>query len=191
MFLHHAIATEAKLVTALSPPSRLVLILTATAAIAILALRSAVGPFQLWGIHMTVNSPFMAENIFWLAILALLLFRRQLFMPDENATVRFPAAHLAIALCLIAIAFAHNLADPFLSDDYIILNGPTFTWPTFIAALNRPGGDGSFRPLGTVFYQLLKTVAGTNPLKWHLAGLGLHLVNGALVFAIALEALAR
>lgn len=174
----------AKLITTLSPPSRLLLILTASAAIAILAVRSAIGPFQLWGIHVTVNSPFMAENVFWLAILGLLVFRHSV-NTCENSAAGFPGMHLAIALSAIAIAFAHNLADPFLSDDYIILSGPSFHWQTFIAALRRPGGDGSFRPLGTVYYQLLKTVAGTDPVGWHLVGLGLHLTNAALVFVLA------
>lgn len=151
-------------------------------------MRSGIGPFQLWGIGVTVNSPFLAENVFWLAILGLLLFRHQAgltFVSDENNGASFPGMYLAISLCVIAAAFAHNLADPFLSDDYIILNGPPFNWQTLVAALHRPGGDGSFRPLGTVYYQLIKTVAGRNPVAWHLVGLGLHLMNSALLFAIA------
>lgn len=146
------------------------------------------GPYQLWGFHVTVNSPFMAENMFWLAILGLLLFRHQTGLarvPDASTVSNFPGIYLAIALCAITLAFAHNLADPFLSDDYIILNGPPFHWQTFVAALYRPGGDGSFRPLGTLYYQLVKTAAGRDPFAWHLIGLGLHLIDSALVFALA------
>lgn len=88
-------------------------------------------------------------------------------------------------MCVIALAFVRNLADPFLSDDYIILSGPSFDWKTFVAALHRAGGDGSYRPLTTVYYQIVKAIAGANPMKWHLVGLGLHLLNSWLVFVLA------
>jgi hypothetical protein len=160
----------------------------ATVAVIILAVRAAVGPFQLWGFHTKVNSPFVAESVYWFAFLGLLLFLHQSGPQPQtnNDTARnFPSSWLLPALCVIALAFVRNLADPFLSDDYIILNSPPFTWQTFLAALHRPGGDGSFRPLGTVYYQVLKTIADTSPVKWHLAGLILHLANCALVFGIA------
>ena len=54
-----------------------------------------------------------------------------------------------------------------------------------LAALHSPGGDGSFRPLGTLYYQFVKTFAGTSPLIWHSVGLALHLLNAALVFLLA------
>lgn len=135
-----------------------------------------------------MNSPFVAENVLWIAIFGLLCLRLQPGIapgPGQTSAAGFPRLLLAIVLCVIALAFARNLADPFLSDDYIILSGPPFHWQTFVAALYRPGGDGSFRPLGTVYYQTLKAFAGVSPVKWHLAGLGFHLLNGALLFAIA------
>jgi hypothetical protein len=167
--------------------TRGLLVSAAVAAVVILALRSALGPFQLWSVHAKVNSPFAAENAFWLAILGLLLFGRRsgpTAFTHESAA-GFPRIHLAFVLCVIALAFARNLADPFLSDDYIILSGPSFNWQSFVAALHRPGGDGSFRPLGTVYYQIVKTFAGMSPVKWHLVGLCLHLLNSAVVFGIA------
>ena len=157
--------------------ARRLLTSVAAVAVAILALRSSLGPFQL------VNSPFTAENIFWLAILGLLCLLPQSTGPTESE--QFPRVHLAIALCLITLAFARNLTDPFLSDDYIILSGPAFTWNAFLAALHRPGGDGSFRPLGTLYYQFVKSFAGTSPVIWHSVGLALHLLNAALVFLLA------
>src|SRR5580698_6287335 len=96
--------------------ARRLLTSVAAVAIAILALRSSLGPFHL------VNSPFATENIFWLAILGLLCLLPQSFVATESH--QFPRVHLAIALCLITLAFARNLTDPFLSDDYIILSGP-------------------------------------------------------------------
>jgi hypothetical protein len=157
--------------------ARRLLTSVAAVAVAILALRSSLGAFHL------VNSPFTTENIFWLAILGLLCLLPQSTAPTESG--QFPRVHLAIALCLISLAFARNLTDPFLSDDYIILSGPAFNWNAFLAALHRPGGDGSFRPLGTIYYQFVKTFAGTSPLIWHSVGLALHLLNAALVFLLA------
>jgi len=157
--------------------ARRLLASVAAVAIAILALRSSLGPFH------PVNSPFATENIFWLAILGLLCL-----IPQSSATPhsnKFPRIHLAIALSLIALAFARNLTDPFLSDDYILLNVPSFNWNVFLASLHAPGGDGSFRPLGTLYYQFVKSFAGASPLIWHAVGLALHLLNAALVFLLA------
>jgi hypothetical protein len=157
--------------------ARRLLTSVAAVAIAILALRSSLGPFHL------VNSPFATENIFWLAILALLCLLPQSTITTKSA--HFPRIPLTIALCLIAIAFARNLTDPFLSDDYILLSAPSFAWNNFLAALHSPGGDGSYRPLGTLYYQFVKTFAGTSPLIWHSVGLVLHLLNATLVFLLA------
>lgn len=161
----------------MSLTARRLLTSVAAVTIAILALRASLGPFHL------VNSPFATENIFWFAILGLLCLLPQSTATAESA--KFPRIHLTIALCLIALAFARNLTDPFLSDDYIILSGPSFSWNAFLAALHRPGGDGSFRPLGTLYYQFVKSFAGTSPLIWHSTGLALHLLNAALVFLLA------
>jgi hypothetical protein len=190
-------ASAAKLVAALPSSNsferltgflRIVLVCTAAVAVVILAFRSAIGPFPLWGIHVMVNSPFRSESVFWLAIFGLFWFCRQSeAIPESGQSIvaRFPAIPLTIVLCLIAAAFARNLADPFLSDDYILLSSPPFNWKAFLSALDTPGGDGSFRPLGTLYYQFTKVFAGLSPVKWHLVGLALHLLNSALVFAIA------
>jgi hypothetical protein len=167
---------------------RRILVCSALVAIVILTARSAIGPFRLWAFHTSVNSPFVAENVFWIAIFGLLCFSHPSVIArpsGETAAAGFPGIHLTIVLCVIALAFVHNLADPFLSDDYIILSGPSFDWKTLFVALHRPGGDGSFRPLGTMYYQFVKAFAGVNPVKWHLVGLGFHLVNSWLVFVIA------
>jgi len=86
----------------------------AVIAIAILTLRAELGPFRLWIVHVEVNSPFVAESAFWLAILALLLFWRESGAgARKNEVAGFPAARLAIALCLVALAFIHNPARSF------------------------------------------------------------------------------
>ncbi len=92
---------------------------------------------------------------------------------------------MTLALCVTAVAFSGNLADPFLSDDYIIVNGQSFSVKSFIASLTTAGGDGSFRPVGTIYFQVLKAICGVNPIGWHIAGLAFHLLNCALLFAVA------
>ncbi len=158
-------------------------------ATAILTLRAALGPFRLPETHTVVGSPFFAEGAFWLALLVTLLFcgRRVAWNGTDRANTRpalAPWLPLAVGF-VIALAFAHNLADPFLSDDYTIVSGPAFHWSGFLAALHRAGGDGSWRPLTTAYYQTLIALGGTDPVKWHVPGLVLHLLNSLLVFAIA------
>ena len=166
---------------------RSLLLCVALTAIAILAARAARGVFSLPGIHVVVNSPFVAEGALWLTILALLLLAREAVYDPQpvEEEIGFLAIPLIGVTIVVGVAFAFNLTDPFLSDDYIILSGPRFHWAAFLAALQRAGGDGSWRPLGTVYYQSLLAVAGANPVLWHLAGLALHLLNCGLVFAIA------
>ncbi len=159
----------------------------AIAATAVLAVRSAVGAFHILGTHTVVDSPFTAESIFWCVFLGLLWLAGSSVVdePLKATAATFPRGYLLVALAIVALAFAHNLADPFLSDDYIIVSGPPFRWSAFFAALHRAGGDGSFRPLGTVYYQSLIAFAGARPVLWHAVGLGLHLLNCALTFVIA------
>ncbi len=181
-------SSTSKLVTALPSLRKFegFLVALATVAAIVLTVRAAAGPFQIWGISTLVNSPFASENVLWAAVFGLLCLRyRPAMNPTPNGATEFPRPFLALALFVIAVAFVRNLADPFLSDDYIILNSSPFNWQAFLATLNRAGGDGSFRPLGTVYYQTMRAFAGTSPIAWHAAGLFLHLLNAALVFAVA------
>ena len=150
---------------------------------AILGARAALGPFRVPVVHTVVNSPFRLETIFWLCALALILVRR-----DSGNGVKpegvFPRAPLAGLLLIVALAYSHNLADPFLSDDYILLSAAPFTWRDFTAHLLFPGGDGAWRPLGYAYFAVMRSLAGFSPLKWHLQGLIVHLANSALVSGI-------
>lgn len=153
----------------------------ALAAAAILALRAGLGPVQLGPAH--INSPFTAETILWTAFVILLaLARSSSPASGSNLSPRFA---LAISLCVVGAAFLRNLPDPFLSDDYIIIASPHFSFSTFIASLSRAGGDGAFRPFGTLYCQLMVVLADADPLRWHTVGLALHLMNTSLVFGLA------
>ncbi len=166
---------------------RVVLRILAIAAMVVLVLRAGIGPFQVWGNRLPIHSPFSMESAFWIAICGLLLTQRERnAISRTNASARFRRIALAICLCLIALAFAGNLSDPFLSDDYILVSrAQSIGRAALLATFCAPGGDGAFRPLGALYYHLVAMWAGFNPLKWHLCALALHLLNSALVFSVA------
>ena len=76
------------------------------------------------------------------------------------------------------------LRDPFLSDDYILVSRATLDSSRILAVFHTPGGDGSFRPLGYLYFALLHYFGGVDPWKWHAAALIVHLINCALLYAI-------
>jgi hypothetical protein len=155
----------------------LLLTIIAIAAAFGLALRAGLGAFSLAGVR--VASPLALESVFACAFLALLFVRTSSKQPRLEWTLP-----LAAALALIALAFAPNLNDPFLSDDYILAARATFEPGRLLALFHTPGGDGSFRPLGYVYFGLLRHVFGANPLAWRLVALTIHLLNCALLYVI-------
>jgi hypothetical protein len=142
-----------------------------------LALRAGLGVFSLAGVR--VASPLGLESCFACAFLALLFVRTP--AKERRAEWTLP---LAAALLLIALAFAPNLNDPFLSDDYILAARATFEPARLAALFHTAGGDGSFRPLGYVYFGLLRHLFGPSPLAWHSLALAIHLVNCALLHFI-------
>jgi hypothetical protein len=179
--------------TGLKTKTRLLLGLIAAVSAAGIIGRAAFGAFTL-APKLRVISPFGLEEAFCIALAGLLLtaWRQPEVGIENDRRIEFPA-WLVCTLWLIAIAacFAPNLADPFLSDDYILVSRAVdsgFNLPDIAASFHTPGGDGAFRPLGVVWYQVVGMFAGTIPLRWHLCDLGLHLINCALLFSIALQA---
>src|ERR1700761_219437 len=85
----------------------------AIAAVFVLALRAGIGPFALAGVR--IASPIGLETAFGCALVALLFIQP----PAKFAEPKY-AAPLVAALALIALVYAPNLKDPFLSDDYIL-----------------------------------------------------------------------
>jgi hypothetical protein len=147
----------------------------ALAAAFVLALRALLGPFSVAGVR--IASPLGVESCFACAFLALLFVRTS----GKHAEWTIP---LAAALALIALAYAPNLRDPFLSDDFILAARATFEPARLLALFHTPGGDGSFRPLGYVYFGLLRRLFGANPQAWHSVALAIHLVNCALLYFI-------
>lgn len=155
----------------------------AAAAVAFRALR---GPFHVGSLWF--RSPLGVESVFAVLFLVLVLVR---FRRAERGKSRskanslaFPWAPLALTLLAIALPYCLNLSDPFLSDDYILVANsslqPAHLVPTFFHA----GGDGSYRPIGYVYYGLLRTFGGTSAFAWHAAALAIHLINCGLLFWI-------
>jgi hypothetical protein len=161
------------------PAARLLTILAIAAAF-VLSLRAGLGPFSVAGVR--VASPLGIESCFAFAFLALLFART----PGKRHGAEWTIP-LAAALALIALAYAPNLSDPFLSDDYILAARATFEPARLLALFHTPGGDGSFRPLGYVYFGLLRRLFGANPLAWHSVALALHLANCALLYLIVKE----
>jgi hypothetical protein len=158
-------------------PAALLLTVIAIVAAFGLALRAGLGVFSLSGVR--VASPIGLESCFAFAFLALLFVRASSKQHQVEWTLP-----LAVALALITLAYAPNLNDPFLSDDYILAARATFEPARLLTLFHTPGGDGSFRPLGYVYFGLLRRVFGANPMAWHSVALTIHLVNCALLYLI-------
>jgi hypothetical protein len=135
-------------------------------------------------------SPMGMESLFAGAFLAIVLLQSQRSATSaapaalaKNAA-RFRIAPLLAALAVVAAVFIHSLRDPFLSDDYILVSRATLDPARMLAVFHTPGGDGSFRPLGYLYFALLRRFGGVDPLQWHACALAVHLINCALLYAI-------
>jgi hypothetical protein len=151
----------------------------------LLTWRAWCGPFQLG--PLWIRSPFTLETVFALSVGGLLVIacghRRATAASTLPRWTRLPL--LLLALVLTALTFAPNLRDPFLSDDYILTTNATLVPAVLGRTFVTPGGDGAFRPLGHVWFGLIHSFAGTNPLPWHCCSLVMHLLNCALLFMLA------
>ena len=161
-----------------------ILVAVAACAGALLAWRAWKGPFQLG--PLWIRSPFTLEAVFALSVGGLLAIACGRRADAESIFPRWTRLPLLFfALVLTVLAFAPNLHDPFLSDDYILTTHATLVPAVLARTFVTPGGDGAFRPLGHVWFGLIHSFAGTNPLPWHCCSLLLHLLNCALLFALA------
>ena len=150
---------------------------------AIIAARWALGPYAVAGIP--VNVPLNPEGIFALLVTALLANAIPT-EPRASVSGRTPnlAATAAAAVTLAALWPA--LQVTFLSDDFILIRqAQAFTASTLLPLFTTAGGDGFFRPLGYLSFDLNGIFAGTDPRSWHLSALLLHAVNAGLVALLA------
>jgi hypothetical protein len=164
---------------------RAILVAGAACAGVLLSLRALRGWFQIGPVW--IRSPLTLETVFVVlagALLAIACGRRG-SLAFNDVSRRAELLLLLLALAITALAFAPNLRDPFISDDYILAGRATLDLHRIARSFVTPGGDGAFRPLGYIWYGLIHTFAGANPLPWHLSMLAIHLVNCALLFAVA------
>jgi hypothetical protein len=161
------------------------------------AVRAMAGIFVVGPLRFA--SPMGMESVFAGAFLTIVLLQSQRSAaaatnaaPTTPATPATPAARLPIApllaaLAVVAGAYIPSLRDPFLSDDYILVSRATLDPARILAVFHTPGGDGSFRPLGYLYFALLHHFGGADPLKWHACALAVHLINCALLYLIVLS----
>lgn len=150
-------------------------------AMAGVGLRAFLGPTHILGVSL--NSPLGCETC--LAVCLLIVGWLQT-VHNKVFAIRVPQHTLLLTIGLvvaISLVFTGNLNAPFLSDDYILINIPVRPGIWFTSA----GGDGSFRPIGSLYFALMELCAGHDPWKWHLVSLTVHVANCLLLFALALE----
>ena len=148
-----------------------------------IAMRAIAGPVH-WG-RLHFDSPLPLESLFAICFLLIVIAAAKdtAFVPPFYSV---PGSWLAAGsiLALVSMAFAWNLADPFLSDDYILVANAAFSPARIVSMFHVPGGDGAFRPLGYLYFAVVKLWAHADPWKWHILGLFLHLLNCLLVFCL-------
>lgn len=160
---------------------RLAASITVAVAAAILSIRAATGPLRLGPI--AVGSPLPLEEAFAAALLVVAFTRRS--TPAKlNMAAQPRMLHLAACLVLVALLFAWNLRDAFLSDDYILVSRATLDRHVVARLFTTAGGDGSFRPIGYLYHAIVAQWAHLEPWRWHLSGLVLHLANCALLYLL-------
>jgi hypothetical protein len=103
----------------------------------------------------------------------------------------------ASVLCILVHLRA--IGGDFLSDDFAHASwvadaqskGELLNW--MVSRFYLPLGSGNFayRPVVFASYALDWVVYGTNAAGWHLTNLAIHLINGALIFVLALRLAAR
>ena len=148
---------------------------------------------------MHVNSPLNIEAIVGVGILSLWVTKTVSNEPPGTSTLsRFwvaerseptfatTAISVTVVLAITLSAFVPCLTAPFLSDDYFLIRqAQTLDWPTLVRDWTVPRVDGFFRPIGWLSLRLDAQWAGTDPLRWHLSSLTIHVINVWLVFLLA------
>lgn len=117
--------------------------------------------------------------------------------PPPAAASR-PAAAAIIAaewwpvalVCVVgALVYANTLRHEFVWDDLITLDSRIRFWRSpldaFVEPADVPGFPGVYRPLTFASFWIDQWLWWRNPLGFHLVSVALHVVNGALVYALA------
>ncbi len=143
----------------------------------VVGVRWLVGPFQVAG--LAVNVPLNPEGIFGVLVTVLSGFR----VSDTICTPGKRRGYVIPLVALAGFALYPALSVGFLSDDFILVQqARSFTWATLGPLFTTAGGDGFFRPLGYVSFDLN---AAADPWVWHFVSLLIHTVNAVLVGLLA------
>ena len=135
--------------------------------------------------HLVIN----LESVFGLAAVIFLLWRAEPGPAlDVRPRLRIEAADtlpMGLIALMIGIAYWRAAQISFLSDDYILVSMAQTVPANYRAMFTHGGGDGFFRPLGYLSLMWTWPWAGLDPIRWHWAGLLLHLGNSLLVYVLA------
>ena len=109
----------------------------------------------------------------------------------RNGAGQLLAVALLVLLCLIV--YYNSLSNGFVYDDYgtIVENKYLKHTSQFLSSLFNlsyfkvAGLEASYRPVATLSYFLIYTIAGLDPFWYHLASLLLHTLNAVLVYWLA------
>ena len=171
-----------RLLASMASTRYLLLILGVVVTIA-LGARAICGPFLIGGIW--VRSPLTLESVFGVIFLALTILGATSCRNLKQGRITLFASGvvpLVVVLTIVSLGFIRNLNDPFLSDDYILVNRASLDPSLIASSFHTAGGDGSFRPIGSLYFGVIRTWAHLSPWKWHVCALGVHLINCALLY---------
>ncbi len=105
--------------------------------------------------------------------------------PPLHRFVRHAGAIVTL-ISLTSCCYAPSLRFGFLSDDFALVrfaNAPLHLVPLFTTA----GGDGFYRPVGSLSLAATASWAGCDAPLWHAAALGQHCANVVLLYLVALR----
>ncbi len=167
--------------------SRLVKYL-ASAALAVsgaaLGWRALSGPFHF--LSLPVDSALNAESVFGLSATVLLLLKGEPRQPAEQREIRHSVFWLLAIILVTAAALWGSLSFPLVFDDYTLVRQARDMRPASLEySFTHPGGDGFFRPLGSLSLHLDALWGSQNPFSWHVTGVALHMINIVLVWLLA------
>ncbi|MEW5734415.1 MAG: tetratricopeptide repeat protein [Thermodesulfobacteriota bacterium] len=113
--------------------------------------------------------------------------------PEAGRTGTRTGLLLLVLLCVGAAVYSNSLGGLFLFDDFMnIVDNPSIRqlWPPWQALAGSWGNGISGRPLANFSFAVNYAIGGLDSRSYHLFNLIFHLLAGALLFGIALRALA-
>ncbi len=99
---------------------------------------------------------------------------------------------IALLVFISLAVYANSLSNGFVFDDYAVivenkhLKNLSHSLPAFFsdAYFTIAGGEASYRPMATLSYFLIHSLAGLNPFYFHLSSVVLHALNVMLVYLL-------